>query len=118
MSQAAGAAISKRRRVAFLKHFWFGWHREHCRDIVGTDSGAVRRPNKASQCAGCSQGNETRAVRHLGGTGSTKYARSAETFRAQIEVLSGTDKQSFPTGEATVVRTTPAGPRQQIGLQR
>src|SRR6516225_5380210 len=106
MSRAA-AAISKPNRVAVLRHFLFGSRREDCRNIVGTDSGAVRRPNKALQCAGYIQGNETRVARRQGGIGSTKRARTAERFRAQTEALSGSDKRSFPIGEASALRTAP-----------
>ena len=89
---------------------------EDCRDIVGTDSRAVRSPNKDLQCAGYRLGNETRGVGHPGHMASTIYARSAETFRAQTEDLSGSDTRSYPIGAATAVRTVPAEPRRQTGV--
>src|SRR6516225_6037608 len=110
MSRAA-AAISKPHRVAVLRHFLFGSRREDCRHIVGTDSGAVRRPNKALQCAGYIQGNETRVARRQGGIGSTKRARAAERFRAQTEALGGSDMRPCPTGEAIAVQIAPAEDR-------
>ena len=94
-------------------HFWFGSHREDCRGIVGTDSGAFRRPNKALQCAGYIQGNETRVARRQGGIVSTKRARAAERFRAQIEALSGSAGPSYPIDEATAGRTAPVEDRRQ-----
>ena len=110
MSRAA-AAISKPHRVAVLQHFLFGSHREDCPDIVGTDSGAVGRPNKALQCAGYIQGNETRVARHPGRMASTKRARAAEKFRAQTEALSGSAGPSYRIDEATVVQTAPVEDR-------
>ena len=91
-------------------HFWFGSRREDCRGIVGTDSGAFRRPNKALQCAGYIQGNETRVARRQGSIGSTKRVRAAEV-RAQTEALSGSAGPSYPIDEATAVQTAPAEDR-------
>ena len=110
MSRAA-AAISKPHRVAVLRHFLFDSRREDCPDIVGTDSGAVGRPNKALQCAGYIQGNKTRVARRQGGIGSTKHARAAEGFRTQTEALSGSAGPSYPIDEATAVQTAPVGDR-------
>src|SRR5262249_37450553 len=115
-STSRGAsAISKPRTVAVLKRFLSGWRRGDCRDNVGTDSGAVRRPNKALQCARYNRDNETTVVRRQGGIGSTKHVRSAETCH-QTGALSGSDKQTLPIGEAIADRTVPAEPRQQIGV--
>src|SRR5437764_1662414 len=96
--------------------FWFGSGKEDCRDIVGTDSGAVRRPNKVLLCAGYIQGNETRVVRHRGDMASMKCARAAERLRAQTQAVGGGEKRSYPIGAATAVRTVPAEPRRQIGV--
>ena len=96
--------------------FWFGSGKEDCRDIVGTDNGAVRRRNKVLQRAGYIQDNETMASPRLDGMASTIYARSAETFRAQTQAVGGSEKRSCPIGKATAVRTAPAEPRRKIGM--
>jgi hypothetical protein len=64
----------------------FGSRRKDCRDIVGSDSGAVRRPNKVLQSAGYIRGSEARV----------RPWESAGLWRLAANEYRGTIVEKFP----------------------